>query len=349
MKKTTKTVSIVGAGPAGLMTAYKLGQAGIKVNLFDHQSPWEKPCGGLLSSRVMEEFPLFMDYPYETTRFDQFVYESPSQERKSSKSNGPFNLVSRLDLSRFLLSKAASVGVELIHEKANKLDQKDGSIIIETGNSVYSADLIVGADGASSRVRNYFTEKIPKQNLALTCGYFLKQSANKNCIIKYLDIEGYCWIFPGPNHTSAGIGSRLGKTNIKDLFQKLDKYLQEALGPVEKTEKWSTIVPFVKDPAFFERPCSGVNWILVGDAAGHVDPVTGEGIYYALKSAEFAAEAIIGNDLFHYDSLWRESYRQMLSGSAIHMKKLGEIAEESGLKLFGTIMYNNSVYEGNNR
>jgi flavin-dependent dehydrogenase len=72
------------------------------------------------------------------------------------------------------------------------------------------------------------------------------------------------------------------------------------------------MLPWATNPKFFKLPCAGNNWILVGDAAGHADPLTGEGILYALWSGKLAAEAIVKNELSHYDKLWKEQYGKKL-------------------------------------
>ena len=72
------------------------------------------------------------------------------------------------------------------------------------------------------------------------------------------------------------------------------------------------MLPLAKNPDFFMLPCAGVDWVLVGDAAGHVDPITGEGILYALWSGKLAAEVIKRNELKSYDRLWREEYGNSL-------------------------------------
>jgi flavin-dependent dehydrogenase len=68
------------------------------------------------------------------------------------------------------------------------------------------------------------------------------------------------------------------------------------------------LVPAIRDPRFYDIPCSGKTWILIGDAAGHVDPILKEGIRYAMWSAELAAEAITNGNPANFDMLWRRAY-----------------------------------------
>jgi flavin-dependent dehydrogenase len=71
---------------------------------------------------------------------------------------------------------------------------------------------------------------------------------------------------------------------------------------------FSAIIPLIKDPNFYKIPCAGENWILIGDAAGHVDPITGEGILYAMWGAELAAKTITNHNIQEFDTLWRKEY-----------------------------------------
>ncbi|MBU2510107.1 hypothetical protein KJ966_02175 [bacterium] len=73
------------------------------------------------------------------------------------------------------------------------------------------------------------------------------------------------------------------------------------------------MVPAIKSSGFFSQHCTGENWILIGDAAGQVNPIKADGIYYAIKSGKLAAEACIKNDLPSYDFMWRKTYGKLLS------------------------------------
>jgi len=75
----------------------------------------------------------------------------------------------------------------------------------------------------------------------------------------------------------------------------------------------------VKDPSFFDEPCCGENWLLIGDAAGHVDPLTGEGIPYALWGAELASEAIRRGDILSFDTHWKQAYgKDLINACKMH-------------------------------
>jgi flavin-dependent dehydrogenase len=76
--------------------------------------------------------------------------------------------------------------------------------------------------------------------------------------------------------------------------------------------EFAAMLPRATNPDFFILPCAGDDWILIGDAAGHADPLTGEGILYALWSGKLAAEALSRNKPRNYDTLWKQQYGNFL-------------------------------------
>ena len=83
--------------------------------------------------------------------------------------------------------------------------------------------------------------------------------------------------------------------------------------------------------------------MLIGDAAGHVDPFTCEGIYYALQSAKLAAQCIINGDTLSYDTMWRNTYGAHLKNQATNMKKITEFASQYDKEMIGTLLFNYAV------
>ena len=103
------------------------------------------------------------------------------------------------------------------------------------------------------------------------------------------------------------------------------------------------MIPTVSDEQFFDRPCCGENWLLIGDAAGHVDPVVGEGIYYAFESAKAAARAICAGDIGSFDSLWKTRYGERLMQRAAFKHKLSNLVRKYGPEFSGAIRYGEFV------
>jgi len=334
-----KTIVIIGAGPAGSMAAYKLSSSDNKILLYDHKAPWEKPCGGMLSPGTIDEHSELESYPYPLNLCNGIVYISTRNDRELVSSEKVIPVISRIELNRFLLDMAKNSGTEFIQKKVLDISQVNSQWIIETEDSRHKADLIIGADGANSIVRKATIGKIPKEHLSLTCGYILAGVPENQYITKFLDIEGYIWVISRVDHTSAGIGARLGTVSGKDLFKKLDDFLCENYPGFKIMKKYSALIPTATDESFFDKPCCGDNWLLVGDAAGHVDPVVGEGIYYALKSAKIAAQAILNENIYSYDTLWRERYGKTLKQNASFRQTLSILAQDYNPEIVAAMMY----------
>jgi flavin-dependent dehydrogenase len=120
--------------------------------------------------------------------------------------------------------------------------------------------------------------------------------------------QGYAWIFPRETHSSVGIG--LDVKQAKRLKEYLDGFIDRYCPNIEKLSPFGALIPTARSAKFYKTPCAGKNWILIGDAAGHVDPVLGEGIRYALWDAELAAEAIISGWPQEFDAFWRKAYHR---------------------------------------
>jgi geranylgeranyl reductase family protein len=299
-------IAIVGGGPAGAYLGYCLAQRGLYPVIFDDSHPREKACGGGITPSALEKFPIIKDVPGSYRYVDKVLFISP-EGRESLVGGRPLMNVSREHLDGYLLKKALDSGARLIDERVKKVEEDGDCWLIRTDKIEYRSKLLVGADGVNSVVRSAVLGRISRDDVAACIGYFAKGVERDYNVLRFFrDFKGYAWIFPRETHASIGVGLDIKKA--KRLPNFLDEFIAQYCPGVEKLSSFGALVPAARDPRFYKTPCSGRNWILIGDAAGHVDPVLGEGIRYALWGAELAMDAIVDGKPAGFDALWRKAY-----------------------------------------
>lgn len=305
-------IAIVGAGPAGCHLAYCLADAGHDVLLFDPRVPgYEKPCGGGLSPLVGQHFPEVMALPFARHCPPRLILRaSDGSQIEQPLQPSTWAIVSRADFGSALFRRAmANDRCRHVRQQVTGMVKAgEGWRLRTASHEVFPADFLVGADGAQSLVRRRVVGPIPRQHLGLAVGYQVQGAPDAMIFQTFADLHGYLWSFPRPDGASVGIGSRLGTAPPQELWLRVDRFLTEMCPGAHKGQRWATLLPMACDSSLWDMPCTGPGWALLGDAAGHVHPITGEGIAYALWSAELLAEAFSLGDPERYESLWRKKY-----------------------------------------
>ena len=153
----------------------------------------------------------------------------------------------------------------------------------------FAAEKLASA-GARNPLKHVGTEwKAADTSCAL--GYFIPTDQDHVDIQFFPELEGYIWLFPRPGHLSAGIGGK--GASSKALRAKLERYLDEKGIRYQGAPFFGHMLPSLEQASWRNNRVAGDGWVAVGDSAGLVDPVTGEGIYYAMRSADLAAELIL--------------------------------------------------------
>jgi geranylgeranyl reductase family protein len=306
-------VAIVGAGPAGSYCAYKLAETGLYPSIFDHSHPREKPCGGLISALAQEYFPFLKRLPIVHSKRNTMNLISPSGRRLIIRfREGKLVGFSRLKFDQYLLNMAVNEGADLIEEKVIGLERKYGWWKVRTQKQAYAVKTLVGADGVNSMVRRNIIGSLSKRDKGLCFGYFVKGLEKEDITIKFLPTKkGFIWIIPRGEDTSLGIGSAEIRRH-HELKNELDTFISKFCPQAEKISAWTALIPNVKDVKTFRHPIAGSNWILIGDAAGHVNPISGSGIIYALLDGELAAKLIVEDHPELFNKLWIKTYGQTL-------------------------------------
>lgn len=318
-------IAIVGAGPAGSHLAYELSQAGAAVTLFDPRAAWEKPCGGGVTSKALEEFPVLqsVDAPKQMVASLRLI-TAQSRELTVTPSKA-FAIYARAELAKLTRQRAAEAGATFINERVEKTEFVNGRWQLATATQKVTADFLVGADGASSIIRRRVGVKFADDDYAYALGWRVKLQPGQTIShveIKYLgDMAGYIWLFPRTDHISYGIASGYRAATPAELKARLLEYLK-AVDPSVAAEIAVSSKPSTPRAEFYAAmiPALGVaswnklkasdaaeRWALIGDAAGFVDPITGEGIYYAFKSAELLARSLITR-IEDYEAGWRDTF-----------------------------------------
>ena len=306
-------VAIVGAGPAGSYCAYTLAEKGVYPSVFDNSHPREKPCGGLVPAGAHEYFPFLKDPPIPHSERSTMTMVTPSGRRVViGFRKGKLMGFSRLKFDQYLLDMAVAEGANLVEEKVVGLERKYGWWKVRTQKQSYAVKTVVGADGVNSMVRRNIIGSLSKIDKGLCFGYFAKGLEGEDVTIRFLaGKKGYMWIIPRGEDTSIGIGSAKIR-RFSDLKTELDMFINAFYPQAEKISRWTALIPNVKNTKTFRTPIAGSNWLLIGDAAGHVDPITGSGVIYALLGGELAAEAIANGNPEMFNKLWIETYGQQL-------------------------------------
>ncbi len=333
-------IAIVGGSLAGAYLAYLLGGSGHSISIFDPRAPWEKPCGGGVYVDALRRYPALRqacawNYPA------RWRWISSHGER-SFATRGQSAIASRADLNRGLLGLALKhSNVRLISEQVREIEREGpGWRVLTASEPGIKADVVIGADGVNSVVRRTLVGRLPREHLGVTLGYWVTGGPVHELIVQtYRDLLGYAWYFPRCDHANVGIGTRATQANIPDLWRRLDAFLQAQCPDGRKTGKWGAGIPAVSDGAFWKLPCAGPNWALVGDAAGHVHTLLGEGMSYALDDARLAAQAVAQGDLRAYDRAWRRENGSWLrhssealgyvlkSGSSVDYERVAALAQ----------------------
>jgi len=300
-------VVISGSGPAGSRCAQVLAEQGYEVALLERDVDWRKPCGGAVSSRIFKYYPQLrkLDYPPIT---GVTIYSGDYHKLQYSWKNiRDYSInVDRLEFDNILRNFAVDAGAHLFDKNLSLgfITKNKKKIGIKTktpsGTKEYYGQILIVADGMSSKLApksglrgKWQIDEIGLCKCAIMRG---ENNLDKNAIsLFFRAYKGYGWIFPiDDKRFNIGCGTWLDEnlnTNLNQAYSEFlnDPHIKKFFPKSKYEEIWSAAYPI---PALGvkEKCLYGDNILIIGDAAGFVSPISGEGIHPSVVSGNAAAE-----------------------------------------------------------
>jgi len=286
-----RDIAIVGGGPAGALCGERLAAAGFHVSIYDEHLAWEKPCGGGLTPKALVAYPFLREGPQPKKIVSECELIASSGQRALLSLDRPIVIYSRKILNGLLLERAVAAGCEVVRARVTQVNTAGKQVRLTAAGREILADFVVLAAGARNPLLPGTTPLCP-QDLELTVGYFVPVAADA-IKIKFLSrFSGYIWSFPRSDHLSVGICGRLAPGGTRAMKEHLHAFLESEGISRQGAEFYSHVLPSPRVDTLRRRRVVGANWGLVGDAAAWVDPLTGEGLHYALRSGNLLADAL---------------------------------------------------------
>jgi geranylgeranyl reductase family protein len=302
----TKTFDalVCGGSLAGSAAALVLARQGRSVAVLDRAVfPRPKLCGGLLTWKTVRLLEtLFGETPASLAEAgavnhasDRYVIRTPNQLLAEGALSFPFHFSDRAVLDALLLGHARRAGAEVFEgAEVATCDPRNGEATLKTGET-FRGRFLIGADGANPVVRksfpNYDRDRwreltAPTIEIQLDADRLPRVVEHPELYIGQLE-AGYGWVFPNPGKAVLGIcGLRRGNVNFSRLFREYLEILE--IDPNTVSERRGHPLPYGN---YLEEPVCGAT-LLAGDAGGFVEPLFGEGIFFALCTGRYAGEAV---------------------------------------------------------
>ena len=288
-------VIVVGAGPAGAMVAYQLARKGIKVLLLEKERlPRYKCCAGGVTTRAAKLLDFDISEVVEDVVYDVSVSYNFGSPYLGHHNQPLIYTVMRDRFDYLLVKKAQQFGAVVIDgQEAMQIQMDADWIEISLAEGIFRSRIVAGADGAYSVVaRKLGMERsiqyiagietelvVPEEELA-------KRKSRVEVYLGHIP-GGYAWVFPKRNHLSIGVGCLASKAkDLNHFYQNFSNSLSISNYTITRTS--SHLIPTCKKKTIVSQDKA----LLLGDAAGLADPLTGEGIYNAIRSAQLAAPVI---------------------------------------------------------
>jgi geranylgeranyl diphosphate/geranylgeranyl-bacteriochlorophyllide a reductase len=287
-----KRVAVLGGGPAGAFAAERLASAGLEAIVFDEKLAWEKPCGGGLTYKAYNQYPFLIENDTPKKFITDTYLAAPKAGAVKMGLSRPLVIYSRLDLNRMLLERAERAGAQLEKTRVLEIERASGGWMLKTQHGSLDADFCIVATGARNPLRNVGTQWTAADTM-YALGYYVPSDQDHIDIQFLPNLEGYIWVFPRCGHLSVGI---CGKgESAQSLRARLEKYMTEKGISYKGASFYGHMLPSLESLGWKKNRVAGDGWMAVGDAGGLVDPITGEGLYYAMRSGDLASQVVLND------------------------------------------------------
>jgi geranylgeranyl reductase family protein len=315
-------VAIVGSGPAGSSAAFPLAKKGLEVAVLEKSSlPRYKTCGGGVVRRAVNLLPFDVREVIECEIYSVNINHLGADLQYHVRKEEPIiSMTMRDNFDYFLTSAARDAGASIQSKcQVVDLEMSDEWVTLHTTNGQLRARFVIAADGATSlvaRKAGWQKHQLIVRALEYEVTIPMKELEKYKGVARF-DFGfipfGYAWAFPKKEHLSIGIGS--GKRLPRDLRNWLEKYFGViGVKDTKNIDRHGFFIPLRPRKGGFMRD----RILLAGDAAGFVEPFSGEGITFAIMSGQLAAKALLDGDLDK--TRVRKHY-----GSAIEKRLLPEL------------------------
>lgn len=322
---TTYDVIVVGSGPAGSCAAWRLAQVGVAVAVIEKAAlPRYKTCGGGIVGRTMQALPMDMRHVVEQDCHTAQLNVLPAGLSFTTHRPTPIVSMTMRDQFDFALLSAAQAAGAVVHQQCavENVSFHGDFVTLTTNRGSMKAKFVIAADGALSTVARTMgladgRVLIPALEYEVTVPHDRLDRFQNTARFDFdLLPHGYAWAFPKRQHLSIGVLST--RQRGTDLKRAMAHYLDLLdCGCLTHVERHGFVIPI--------RPRRGPfvakRIVLVGDAAGFADPVTGEGISFAIRSGLMAAQSLIETHL--EEESVRQAYARALAETILPELRTG--------------------------
>lgn len=323
-----KKIAVVGGGPAGSMAAVRLmrgsdssqnGGGSPRVVVYEEKCGWEKPCGGGLSHKALRRYPFLLRGNRLANPVWKMQIAAPGDVNVSFSLREPLAIYSRKELNHFLLQRAIETGAEVVRDRIISICPVGGQWHLKGRAGAYEADYLILAAGARSRLRGQLAGNFKANDFMLTYGYYVPKCEDMLRIEFFEDFEGYAWSFPRSDHLSVGICGKVGRTKMEELRQRLSGFMDRFGYSTKSATVFSHLIPSLEVSSWSDIRLEGQGWGLIGDVSGLVDPITGEGLYFGMRSGELLADSLLDGSSYT-QKVWNEFGTKLMLGARMCQK-----------------------------